>query len=162
MNIDAISCPISFGSEFNGFICPRDLLQEKNPAGDRELAEHADRMLALLSPPAERLTVSEIVRRSLRLLLPEGRGSIDNVAANMCVTARTLQRRLAVEETDFGSLLNQVRRELAERYLAASHTVAAVASLTGYDRASSFTRWFGNEYRLSPGQWRRRHFASDA
>jgi AraC-like DNA-binding protein len=71
-----------------------------------------------------------------------------------------LQRRLSGERVGFGFLLNEVRRELAERYLAASHRIAAVASLTGYDRASSFTRWFGAEFGVSPARWRQTYSAS--
>src|SRR3954467_9843365 len=117
-------------------------MREENPGSDRHRAAHAERMLALVVPKADDLSRAEIVRRFLRLLLPEQRGLIESVARNMGMSARTLQRALAKEGRSFGGLLDDVRRELATRYLTASHNVADVAALTGYDRASSFTRWF--------------------
>ena len=55
-----------------------------------------------------------------------------------------------------GELLNEVRRELVERYLRdSSHSNTAVAELMGYSTLSSFTRWFVSEYGLPPGAWRR-------
>ncbi len=153
------SCPIDFDSDFNGFVCTRGALREENPAGDAELAAHAERLLALITPPDQR-SASERVRRSLRLLLPELRGTIDQVAAGMAMTPRSLQRLLRREGHSFGALLNEVRRALAENYLSASQHVTLVAHMTGYQRASSFTRWFGSEFGMSPVEWRQQ--AKDA
>ena len=46
-------------------------------------------------------------------------------------------------------------RELALRYLSSStHSVAAVAQMTGYASPSSFTRWFAAEFGTAPAAWR--------
>src|SRR6185436_16070979 len=149
------SCPIDFGSDFNGFVCTRDALQERNPAGDAELAAHAERLLALLMPPSETGTASERVRRSLRLLLPAGRGTLDQVARGFCLTPRSLQRQLRREESSFAKLLDEVRREMAQNYLSALRHVTLVAQLTGYRSTGSFTRWFTAQFGRSPIEWRR-------
>jgi AraC-like DNA-binding protein len=48
-----------------------------------------------------------------------------------------------------------VRRELALRYLSSStHSVTAIARMTGYASLSSFTRWFCAEFGMSPAAWR--------
>jgi AraC-like DNA-binding protein len=147
------SCLIDFGDDFNGIVCSREALLEENPGSDSELAAHAERLLGLIAPPPADLP-SEMVRRSLRLLLPEQRPTIEEVARNMCLTPRTLQRLLEREGASFGALLNQVRRELAQKYLAGSHPIGRVAVMTGYRRASSFTRWFTAEFGMSPAEWR--------
>jgi AraC-like DNA-binding protein len=88
-------------------------------------------------------------------LLPTGRASIAEVAAALGINLRTLQRRLANEETAFSTLIAGVRRELAERYLASpSYTLTRVAEMLGYGQLSSFTRWFSEEFGLSPTAWR--------
>jgi AraC-like DNA-binding protein len=52
-------------------------------------------------------------------------------------------------------VLNEVRRELALRYLAGSaHNMTAIAQMTGYATPSSFTRWFSAEFGKSPAAWR--------
>ena len=150
------SCPVDFSNGFNGFVCAREALQEQNPARNEELAAHAERLLRQIMPPPGTLAVSERVRRSLLLLLPEQRATIDQVAGNLGLTQRSLQRLLEREGASFGVLLNEVRRELAQRYLSATHQVGMVANMTGYKRASSFTRWFCGEFGMPPADWRQR------
>ena len=73
----------------------------------------------------------------------------------MGLRARTLQRLLEREGRTFATLLNEVRRELALRYLASStHNVTAIAQMTGYATPSSFTRWFAAEFGTAPAAWR--------
>jgi AraC-like DNA-binding protein len=70
---------------------------------------------------------------------------------------RTLQRRLAGEGGEFGRLLNEARRDLAMRYLEnRSVPLSRVAGLLGYTRQSSFSRWFGEAFGMSPSAWRQR------
>lgn len=148
-------CPVYFGSDFNGFICMTEALSEDNPARDAELATHAERMLTLIASAPDDAPASEGVRRSLRLLLPEGEATVEQVARNQALTPRTLQRLLDREGSSFGALLNEVRRELALRYLDdPSRQVGAVANMTGYQRASSFTRWFSAGFGMPPATWR--------
>lgn len=149
------SCPVQFESSFNGFSCDRAAVSAENPAGDRELAAYAERFFQLLVPAKGVPSAREQAARSLRLLLPNRRGTLDQVAMNLCMTPRSLQRLLAREGYTFGDLLSEVRRELAQRYLAEpALQIATVAELTGYRTASSFTRWFTAEFGLSPAAWR--------
>ena len=150
------ACPVYFDSEFNGVVCAPEALDEQNPAANQELAAHAERMLTSMMPEPPVPDACELVKRSLRLLLPEHRGSTEDVARNLCMSPRSLQRALEREGQSFGAMLTEVRREFAERYLAASHPVGVVASLSGFERASSFTRWFTGEFGMPPSAWRQR------
>lgn len=149
------ACPIYFDSEFNGIVCAREAIDEPSRETDAELAAHAERMLAMLLPDPEAPDEPERVRRCLRLLLPDRRASMEEVARGMGMTPRSLQRALARHGQSYARLLNEIRRELATRYLAASHPVGVVAALTGYASTSSFTRWFTTEFGLPPARWRR-------
>ena len=147
--------PIQFQSTFNGFVCSRQGLAERNPTEDAELAAHVERMLRAIMPAHAEASASERVRRALRLLLPAGRATIEPVAENLGVSPRSLQRMLEREGTRFGAILNAQRRELALRYMSdPSLRVGAVAGMTGFQRASSFTRWFCEEFGKPPGMWR--------
>ena len=89
------------------------------------------------------------------LLLPAGRATLEQVGANLGQHPRALQRQLEREGRSFAMLLNEVRRELALRYLASpAQSVGAVARMTGYATPSSFSRWFAAEFGMSPAQWR--------
>lgn len=148
-------CALVFRSDFNGFVCPTDSLDAPNPAADSIMARHARRYLDMLVPDPADGSVTERARRCIYLLLPAGRATLDQVGENMGMSARTLQRSLEKEGRTFATLLNEVRRELALRYLASStQKVTAIAQMTGYSTPSSFTRWFAAEFGMAPAAWR--------
>jgi AraC-like DNA-binding protein len=49
--------------------------------------------------------------------LPDGEPKRDEIAGELCMSERTLQRRLEEEGTSFIQLMDDTRRELAEQYL---------------------------------------------
>ncbi|MGZ8311678.1 MAG: AraC family transcriptional regulator [Allosphingosinicella sp.] len=148
-------CSLVFESEFNGLACPSASLDAPNPAADSTLTRYAEQYLALLAPKPTDGSIAEKTRRSIHLLLPSGRANLEQVGANLGLQPRTLQRLLERENRSFGSLLNDVRRELALRYLAvSSHSVSSIALMTGYASPSSFTRWFCAEFGTAPAAWR--------
>lgn len=148
-------CPLVFASDFNGFVFEASSMDAPNPAAQPILAEHARRYLDMLAPaPDDGSTVTR-ARRSLQLLLPAGRASLEQLASNLGLHPRTLQRLLEKEGETYATLLNRVRRELAVRYLSSSgRSVTSVAALTGYATPSSFARWFAAEFGMSPIAWR--------
>lgn len=148
-------CALVFRSDFNGFVCPADSLDAPNPDADSVLARHARRYLDMLAPEPADGSLSERARRCIYLLLPSGRSTLHQVGKNLGMSGRTLQRALGNEGRTFAMLLNEVRRELALRYLASStHSVTAIAHMTGYANPSSFTRWFASEFDIGPAAWR--------
>src|SRR5207245_6714346 len=91
-----------------------------------------------------------IIRR-----LPDGEPRRDEVAGELCMSERTLQRRLEEEATSFIQLLDDTRRELANQYLGRLHlSLAQAAYLLGFADQSSFFRACRRWFRLPPGQYR--------
>ena len=69
--------------------------------------------------------------------------TIGDVARELAMSARHLQRGLSAEATSFQALLDDARRELAVRHLAdPTATVAKVAWLVGFSEPSAFHRAF--------------------
>lgn len=73
---------------------------------------------------------------------------MNEMAAALCLSARTLRRRLQEEGTTYFALCDEVRRTFAEQLLALPHlTVEAVAERLGYSEAAgfihAFRRWTG-------------------
>ena len=144
-----------FESEFNGFSCPSAEMDKPIPLANEEMARHARRLLNLVSISSEHAPISDGVRRSISLLLPSGAATLDNVATNLGLTTRSLQRSLEKEGQVFAGLLNETRRELARRYLTgSSRSITTISDLTGYASSSAFTRWFSGEFGISPQSWR--------
>jgi AraC-like DNA-binding protein len=151
----AMPVPIEFDSTFNGFSSTRLAMLAPNPRADSTMARHARQLLHLVPLKPIHEGMHERVRRSITLLLPSGRATIEQVAAQLGLSPRSLQRRLDDEGHQFGGLLAEVRRELAAAYLVNSaHPVTTVASLLGYASPSSFTRWFAGTFGASPQAWR--------
>lgn len=148
-------CSLEFESEFNGFVCASEAMDAPNPDAEPILAEHARRYLDMLAPPSGDGRIATRARRSLQLLLPAGRASLEQVGETLGVHPRALQRLLEKEGETYAGLLNAVRRDLAIRYLSSSgRSVTAVAELTGYATPSAFARWFSAEFGMSPIAWR--------
>lgn len=145
-----------FNSDFNGLTCSRADLDRPNPSSDPSLAQYAERYVQSL-PLADRRSFSQDVLKAIYLLLPGEGASITTVSEILGLNPRTLQRRLADEGGEFGRLLNEARRDLAVRYVEnRSFPLARVAGLLGYSRQSSFSRWFGESFGMSPTAWRHR------
>lgn len=150
------ACPLEFNSDFDGMSFASKSLDLENGFGDPELAAHARKLLNLMPAMRQHPTAIDKAKATITLLLPKGEADSENVARCTGMTVRTFQRRLRAEGETFGSLLNDVRRELVERYLADStHSITAVAELIGYSTLSSFTRWFVSEFEAPPREWRR-------
>lgn len=88
-------------------------------------------------------TASDRVKSALLELLPSGRATLGQVARELHVSTRTLQRRLKQEQTNFQQLLNESREQLARHYLkSSSMSGAEIAFLLGFDEPNSFFRAF--------------------
>lgn len=148
-------CPLEFGCDADCIVLQRGDLDRSSPFSDIHLARYAREFLDLLAP-GQHAPASLAVRRSIEVLLPQGRCTIEDVAMQLGTSARTLQRRLAQERTEFSALLNEVRRSLAVRYLGdPRYPVGQVGSLLGFAEPSAFTRWFGAQFSRSPSSWRK-------
>ena len=88
-------------------------------------------------------TIAAWVRSVLVELLPGGECSIEDVCARLCVSKRTLQRKLSEEETMFQKQLNHTRELLAKNYLKNTALPSEdIAFLLGYQDVTSFFRAF--------------------
>ena len=113
------------------------------------LQRHADELLAArLRETAEPRIVTD-VRREVAAQLANDRARVDDVAAALALSTRTLQRKLADAGTNFQAVHDAARQALAEELLRDSRlNLTDVAFMLGYREQSSFNRacrdWFGN------------------
>ena len=96
---------------------------------------------------AEPRTIAS-VRTLVRQLLPSGTVTVDLIAEQLNLHPKALQRRLAADDTNFAAIVDDVRRERAERYLRDTRiTLTHLARELGYAEQSVLTRscrrWFG-------------------
>lgn len=100
-------------------------------------------------------TVAARVRRAIWPHLSEGQPSIGAIAADLAVSSRTLQRRLREEDTSYGEVVENLRREKAVLLLRDPHlAVYEIGYLLGYSDPSAFYRAFRRWHGESPSQHR--------
>ena len=150
-----LCCPIQFDSTNESFTIPAGCLDAPLPTAVPALAAMHERLahngLDRLDGPDIGVRVQDAIQKRLRDAAPLRA----QIAADLKLSDRTLQRRLAAAGTTFDALVNKTRRELAEQYLTEQRSSPLqIAFLLGYADQRSFfracSRWFGK----TPKQWR--------
>jgi AraC-like DNA-binding protein len=86
---------------------------------------------------------------------PDGMPDMGEVAAVLCLSERTLRRRLQKEGTTFAGLCDELRRSTAEHLLSSSHLpIARIAGHLGYAEPASFIHAFKRWRGRTPGEFR--------
>lgn len=84
--------------------------------------------------------------------------SSERIAQQLNMAERTLRYQLAKEATSFRQILNEVRFELAKRYLYESDlSIQEIAFSLGYEHTQNFYRAFLKQASVTPEKFRQQH-----
>lgn len=120
----------------------------------RQLTEQAEKYLRSLY---QQDNIAGELKRKLADLLARGEANADAACRVLQLSRRTLQRRLKAEKTSFQKILNEVRAELAVKYLEDARLKSLeIAMLLGYSSLSSFTTAFKSWYDMPPAAYRQK------
>jgi AraC-like DNA-binding protein len=149
-------CEVRFGEPRDCFVVRRTDLATPMKAADPALAalveRHARDLLERL--PRGRACVGDL-RRVLARELAGGGPTIERAAEALGLSRRSLQRRLSEEGTTFSTILDQMRRELAQSYLRSPEmSIGEIGFLLGYSDVTAFQRAFKSWTGQSPGAYR--------
>ena len=148
------ACTLEFDAEFNGMVLSAADLDAPNPSADPAMARYARQFVETIQSAQQGSVLLE-VRRAIYLMLPMGRATSAQVAQGLGTSVRSMQRQLDLAGTSFTTLLHEVRKELAPRYLAnPKYSLGRVSELLGYSTQGSFTRWFEAQFGAIPSVWR--------
>jgi AraC-like DNA-binding protein len=148
-------CPIEFGSPMTYIEFDRALLARPLVKADAELLYVLDRHVETLLKARPAASLADQVRDVIVKNLPGQAPSLDAVAHELNVNARTLQRRLKDEGSNHHGILEAVRRQLASNYLSdRSIALGEVAFLLGFSDPSAFHRAFRRWMGMTPAQFR--------
>jgi AraC-like DNA-binding protein len=152
----AFRCPVSFDAPRNSLLFASADMLAPLPTSNPLLAELHERFAGEYLRHFDHAQVSYRAREVIIRRLCDGEPRREDVAHELCMSERTLQRRLEEEATSFIQLLDDTRRELAEQYLGRLHlSLAQAAYLLGFADQSSFFRACRRWFDVSPGQYRR-------
>ena len=100
----------------------------------------------------------ELVRGAIQQRLTGHRPTTDDVARELHMSSRTLQRRLQESGSSFQRVLDEARHQMARYYLRNSVLeLNEAAYLLGYEDANSFARAFRSWEGVPPSHWREVH-----
>ncbi|WP_299943917.1 AraC family transcriptional regulator [uncultured Microbulbifer sp.] len=103
------------------------------------------------------------VEQLIDCLMPLKRCSLQEVANQLGLHKRTLQRRLRNRGLVFEDILDRIRRERAEYYLSGKQPpMSQISSMLGYREQSSFNRACARWFKATPMRVRRRLLANAA
>ena len=148
--------PVCFGAGENALVLPRPVLELSCAAADPALLGMLDRYATerLRRTPAS-ATFVDRVRAELSEELHDGDPSAEGLARRLKMSVRTLNRKLAAEETSYRQLLDRLRHRLAVRLLNDRRvSVSEVAFLAGFSELSAFNRAFKRWTGLTPSAFR--------
>jgi AraC-like DNA-binding protein len=118
------------------------------------LQRQATQQLAQLSRHEDRFV--DHLQAFIHEHLGTGRANLEDLAAEMKMPTRTLQRRLEAEGLNLRMLIDQVRRARAEKWLRESAMpLVDIAAALGFADHASFNRAFKRWTGASPGVFRR-------
>ncbi|WP_346837525.1 AraC family transcriptional regulator [Microbulbifer sp. SAOS-129_SWC] len=144
---EVFDAPVYFGCDHNALVLDKHHLErpldDQDPALNQLLGEYISDALK-----REPMDLPHQVRQLIYRLLPTQRCNLQEVSNQLGLHKRTLQRRLSDHGIIFEDLLDEIRRERADSYMAEPEIpMTQIAALLGYREQSSFNRacrrWFG-------------------
>lgn len=137
-------CPVHFGTDMDALLIAHDTIRAPNRVGDPSIVKFFDTHLEEeLSKYDDDASLERRLRMQISQSLSQGIPTVSNIAKYFGMSARTLQRRLSDRGYSFQALVDESRRELAERLLKETeYPLAEVAFLTGFSEQSAFNRAF--------------------
>jgi AraC-like DNA-binding protein len=148
-------CPIHFGANEDSFLISRRVADEQLGTANRQLAGTLDGILAAQLAALDKNNVLARCKSNLLEQLTSGDASEEDMARQLHMSRRTLQRKLAESNTTYQKLVDDTRRDLALRYLEdPGKSITDVTFLLGFSGQSAFTRAFKRWTGTSPSHFR--------
>jgi AraC-like DNA-binding protein len=154
---ELFACPVEFACEHNQLRLNQPTLNLRNPEHCPGTWRH---LLEICEEQLQQLTrtrnLHERITQLLGPLLHGREPDLAEVAARLQLPTWTLRRKLAEEGTQFRSILNDTRRDLAMAYIRDTELAfGEIAYLLGFASAEAFQRAFKRWNQQTPGEYRR-------
>ncbi len=149
-------CPVVFGVARNAIVF-------READAKRPFVTRNAELLSMLAPQLEeelkqfrgQESFPERVRATIQKKLAGRRPKMHDIARELHISSRTLQRRLQEAGYSFQQLLEEARHQLARHYLTNSLLeLNETAYLLGFEDSNSFVRAFRGWEGIPPAHWR--------
>ena len=125
------------------------------PTGNVELAHANDKIVKDYLSHLDRTHVAMQVKSKIVDLLSSGMVTEQDMASALNLSLRSLQRKLREENTSYKEILEETRRDLANKYIQNSRlTISEISFLLGFSEISNFSRAFKRWNGRPPSEFR--------
>jgi len=153
---EVFRCPVTFAQSANSISFSQADAQRPLISADRRAAEWLEFGAKAALERMDDSGVTARVRAQLERMLQGDEPTLAAVASELCMSERTLQRRLSAEGQTFRRVLDDMRADVAQRSLAAGkRNVTELAYLLGFEDSNSFYRSFRRWTGTTPESFRR-------
>jgi len=153
----AFDAPVYFSQPTNALLFRPELLERSMPGRDLQLLTMMQTCLESLGShrPGDDGLVDR-VKTAIRVSLPGGYPSLDQIAMSLRVPAAAIQRELSAAGLTYKDAVETTRQSLARMYLDQRQLpLTEIALLLGYSELSAFTRAFTRWTGASPRAYRK-------
>lgn len=148
-------CPIHYDADETAIEIERQVARKPLSTANADLAHANERVISDYLAELGGGGVAARVRARLVDGLPSGDVTEKSVAESLYMSPRTLQRRLSDENTTYKKVLEETRRQLAEKFIQDhSLTLNEITYLLGFSEISSFSRSFKRWTGMAPTVYR--------
>ncbi len=144
-------CPVTFDSQRNAMVLARPDVEKRLPGSNTLMSQIHDQEMVRYLAGLDEGDIINKVKNAIVELLPDGRMSDSKVADALFMSSRNLQRKLEAQNTTFKTILTQVRKDLAAKYIQDTQlTLTEVSFMLGFSEMSAFSRAFKQWTGTSP------------
>jgi AraC-like DNA-binding protein len=156
---DYLGCPVKFHAEWDALIYDADTMRLPVIGADNKLLKVLERACQkILGPAPKKQDILHDVRELVIDGLAKGTVHFDDIARELNMSSKTLERRLADRDTTFTELTDEIRNGLAKRYLTDTDLrLEQIAYLTGYSEPAALVRAFKRWTGTTPMKFRVKH-----
>lgn len=153
---DYFKCDVHYGHHCNEIMASDALLNLPLPGANSTIAKVNDQLLQDYLQKLDDQSFSLAVRKQIISQLGKDQLTQEGIASALNMSGRTLQRKLVDEGTSFKELLDNIRQELAMRYLSAGDmSISELTFMLGFVDQSSFSRAFKRWTGTTPSKYRK-------
>jgi AraC-like DNA-binding protein len=151
-----LHCPVLFNAPLHRMIFRVEDTQAPILSSDLSLYKMFDAILAQKKPLPMESSCGEAVKHLLLMRFKGQIPTVDDAAEGLYMTVRTLQRKLAEEQTSFREIASEVKKELALHLMKnRPGTITEVAEVLGYNDLPAFRRAFKGWTKSTPKEMKR-------
>jgi AraC-like DNA-binding protein len=148
--------PVIFEAPTYSLTLPIEAVDKILPGSHPQLAELNDQIMINYLAKLDQDHITQKAKATIVDQLPSGSVTDETVARSLYMSSRKLQRQLKRAGTTFNTLLNEIRRDLAQKYLREEDTsMTEIAFLLGFSESSAFSRAFKRWMGVSPTTYRK-------